>query len=381
MRRTSCALALLALTGCLESVTDFKRDAGALACGTGTAQCGLTCVDLKVDDDNCGTCGTTCPASHACAGSRCLPKDCAATDCSADQVCVNSVACRERLCVNVACATGQTCHLGACEAESCGATPCVPGAVCVAGACTDVQCVGVQCGASATCVTGQCYSLDCAETDCAANQVCLNDVTCEDRRCVNVRCEAGQTCVQGTCRPEACGTMTCSPGNSCVNGTCTDTRCVGVTCAGGKVCREGTCTTGSSGCDAGVLDDPLNCGGCGHVCATPLNAPARCVAGQCGRGPCAAGFVDVDGDATLGCESTCSGLRCTLPDGGTITVTGPPVSEQSAGGFSASPAAGSTAQSNATHRHVGALGEGPGTSGASSNATHRNIGGLNGLQK
>jgi hypothetical protein len=294
-------------------------------------------------------------------------------------VCVNSVACQERLCVNVACPAGQTCRAGACEPEACGTTPCVPGSVCIGGVCTDVACIGVRCAAGSVCITGQCFPEDCPEADCSPSQVCLNGVTCEDRKCVNVRCPSGETCVDGTCRPEACGAVPCPAGNTCVGGACTDTRCLGVTCPAGRVCLQGACVT--SGCDAGVQDDVANCGQCGRVCPAPLNAPPRCTAGVCGRGPCAAGFFDVDGDATLGCESTCTGLLCTLPDGGTVTLTVPPAPEGAVGAFSAAPAAGTSAQSNATHRHSGVLGEAPGASGAASNSTHRNVGGLMGLQR
>jgi hypothetical protein len=376
MRHASFALALLALTACVEGLPANGKDAGT-SCSAGTSACGAGCVNLALDDTNCGACGTSCAAGEACAGSRCLPQSCGGASCGAEQVCVDAITCRERLCVNVVCPAGQACRAGACEPESCGEVRCPPGAVCVGGVCADVQCAGVQCGAGRTCIAGQCFTLDCAETDCAEGQVCVNAMRCEDRRCVNVRCGAGQTCVEGACRADACGAMPCPPGNTCLNDACTDTRCVGVTCTGAKACREGACVA-TGACDAGLPDDPLNCGACGNVCPTPVNAPARCVASQCRRGPCAAGFVDLDGEATPGCESRCTGLSCTRPDGGTVTLSAPPVTEQRTGGVSSSP---TTTQGNAAHRHVGALGEPPGTAGATSNGSHRHVGGLTGLRK
>jgi hypothetical protein len=139
----------------------------------------------------------------------------------------------------------------------------------------------------------------------------------------------------------------------------------------------GTCTA-PSGCDAGIQDDVANCGACGVVCPTPLHATARCAAGRCGRGPCAAGFFDVDGEATPGCEARCEGRVCTLPDGGALTLSAAPLPDTSAGGLSSSAA---VEQANGAHRHTGALGEGPGTSGETTNAAHRNIGGITGLQR
>src|SRR5271156_4303382 len=40
-------------------------------CATGWTQCGLACVDIENDPDNCGACGHVCPPGVACSGGVC----------------------------------------------------------------------------------------------------------------------------------------------------------------------------------------------------------------------------------------------------------------------------------------------------------------------
>ncbi len=52
-----------------------KFDANTFAyplCGSGLVQCGGQCVSLLTDGQNCGTCGTPCPANSTCTGGRCI---------------------------------------------------------------------------------------------------------------------------------------------------------------------------------------------------------------------------------------------------------------------------------------------------------------------
>lgn len=78
----------------------------------------------------------------------------------------------------------------------------------------------------------------------------------------------------------------------------------------------GNCATGyhdcdadaSNGCEINVSDDPLNCGGCGIVCAAD-NATSACVAGQCAVASCEPGFDDCDLDPSNGCEVALNSLE------------------------------------------------------------------------
>jgi hypothetical protein len=115
-------------------------------------------------------------------------------------------------------------------------------------------------------------------------------------------------------------------------------------------------------CDGGTGDvqsDVANCGACGNVCPAPLNSAPACRAGHCGHAACAPGFFDIDGAQTPGCESTCAGTVCTLPDGGTVNLTSPPVPESGlAGGASVNGSSlGANIQSNSAYTNFAAVGE------------------------
>jgi hypothetical protein len=57
--------------------------------------------------------------------------------------------------------------------------------------------------------------------------------------------------------------------------------------------------------DVSLDTDPNNCGTCGHVCVIN-HAFVGCVAGQCQMTRCDVGFMDLDQDASNGCEYECS---------------------------------------------------------------------------
>jgi hypothetical protein len=62
---------------------------------------------------------------------------------------------------------------------------------------------------------------------------------------------------------------------------------------------------GNSGeCDADLENDPANCGECGRVCSL-FGAFSECVAGRCVIDECAAGYRDLNGKASDGCEYKC----------------------------------------------------------------------------
>src|SRR5262249_39028133 len=103
------------------------------------------------------------------------------------------------------------------------------------------------------------------------------------------------------------------PGGTCL-GECTagTTLCAGTTliCVGGQGPTLEICDGKDNNCD-GVIDDgfdlmndPLNCGTCGHVC-TAQNAIGGCQNGMCVVTTCQPGYANLDGESSNGCEYKC----------------------------------------------------------------------------
>ncbi len=95
----------------------------------------------------------------------------------------------------------------------------------------------------------------------------------------------------------------------------------GFNCQPAQVCWEGKCT---SDCPAGLArcgqecadlqSDPRHCGDCDNACEY-ANASAECSGGSCSMTSCKAGFVDLDGLNTNGCEYACSPSGAETCDG------------------------------------------------------------------
>jgi hypothetical protein len=84
--------------------------------------------------------------------------------------------------------------------------------------------------------------------------------------------------------------------------TCNGTGCV-YTCATNLADCDGN---PNNGCEANILTDPLNCGGCAtapndpRVCAAGGSHAQTCNNGMCG---CPAGWADCNGERNDGCET------------------------------------------------------------------------------
>ena len=135
-------------------------------------------------------------------------------------------------------------------------------------------------------------------------------------------------------------------------------------------------TDSDAGTDAGTDAGQIDAGNCA-ACPMPVHAPARCIAGQCGRGPCEPGFFDFD-PAIFGCETSCLGSSCTLGDGGAVTLTMPPLSET--GMVSQTPSSGSSygsaVQTSTGYSNFGTLGEPTPAGPEQTSSTYRNRGGF-----
>src|SRR5579883_636288 len=177
-------LSLVAGCGGGASSVNASTDGGLpcnLSCGSFSC-CGNSCVDPQVDRNNCGGCGSRCPASASvCSGGRCVcPTTCGAQCADLNTDPENCGACGDRcpssqkVCVGGTCQCPLWCN-GACvdpwtDSANCGAcgVACPIQATCLArqcvcnGACIDEQTDSGNCGAcgevcSGTCTGGRCF--------------------------------------------------------------------------------------------------------------------------------------------------------------------------------------------------------------------------------
>lgn len=155
-------------------------------------------------------------------------------------------------------------------------------------------------------------------------------------------CASSVTCLAGVCT--ACGeAVACRPGQLCKNGAC-EGCATAADCNAGQACQAGLCTDcPNEGEPIDITRDPRHCGACGNECAAPLHAAAACKKSACTRAPCEAGYFDLDGPTTVGCEAQCAGTRCTTPSG-VVTLSDPPLPEAGLA-FQGQAAGGSVADS------------------------------------
>ncbi|MSP26299.1 MAG: hypothetical protein EXR75_14315 [Myxococcales bacterium] len=238
---------------------------GAEACQGGLLACGTSCVDARVDPENCGKCGDACAEGEVCSLGTCgltcgggLTLCVVAPEASPTDPPVP-------MCIET---SANPSHCGACNA------PCATGEVCQAGACA-TECVG----GTTKCQVGDAAPV-CVDT-------ALDPSHCGD---CTTACAAGQVCQAGACVTECVGgTTKCEDPNKvelCVDvqsntAFCGD--CMTV-CAAGEICSAGkcalSCVGGTTKCGNACTNtqlDPANCGICGKACSAGL----ACVVGKC----------------------------------------------------------------------------------------------------
>lgn len=252
-------------------------------------------VDLSTSLDNCGSCGDVCnfeQANETCEAGMCNFAGCQEGfgDCNMNLI---ADGCEASLLQASAC--------GSCDNVCEGATPlcdrrdggvlCVPSCIepdeeCE-GRCVDITTDPMNCS--------MCGAADCvAPTNAVA--------TCEASMC-SFACDAGR----GDCNDmeeDGCEVDTNSSVEHC--GTCGEA-CEGMnavwTCDS-SICAIDRCEsdqfqdcdmTDATGCEVDLMNDPMNCGGCGDVCE-----------GVCQNGYCDP-IVDVEGRASHVCLRRLSG--------------------------------------------------------------------------
>lgn len=130
--------------------------AQCLNCPQGQSYCNGGCLDTSADAKNCGACGNVCPMGQGCVNSKCGG-------------CANNLTSCGGVCVDV-----QT------DAKNCGmcGTLCQMGQPCVAGKCAG--CIQGLNNCNGKCVDLSTDSLNCGA--CGLN--CMNGKTCVAKKCV-----------------------------------------------------------------------------------------------------------------------------------------------------------------------------------------------------
>ncbi|TDP76638.1 hypothetical protein [Bradymonas sediminis] len=138
--------------------------------------------------------------------------------------------------------------------------------------------------ASSTCVSGQCAVATCDagfdDCDMDPSNGCEAELDSIDDcgSCGNV---CGFNNASALCDGGACALDACEPGFEDCNANQVD------------------------GCEVDTNSNLSNCGGCGNVCAL-AHAQTQCVAGACELDTCLAGWTDLNGDPSDGCEYQCT---------------------------------------------------------------------------
>jgi hypothetical protein len=113
------------------------RSGACIVCGNLTA-CNNECIDTQFNEENCGSCGTTCPNTNfACQNGRCVRCPPGLTGCHGE--CVDTRHSIEHCgTCNNTCLGSQTCVNGVCTPRCTANNPCPRPQVCCAGVCCGV---------------------------------------------------------------------------------------------------------------------------------------------------------------------------------------------------------------------------------------------------
>lgn len=170
----SCAGRTCGDDGCAGTCGSCGADGtcagGTCVCSGATEDCGGVCVDVRVDEANCGACGTTCAPTEQCNAGDCGPPGACTPDC-----------------------TGRSCGDDGCGG-TCGECP--AGRTCAMGG----MCL---CSASETMCGSECVDLRTVARHCGAcDRACAREERCSAGMCVpagDADAGTGPDAVDGAC--------------------------------------------------------------------------------------------------------------------------------------------------------------------------------------
>jgi len=227
-----------------------------LTCPPGTTNCDGACVDTDTDPDYCGDCTTSCAFDHAQA--TCLAATCVMGPCDAGF---------QNLDGQDANGCEYTCPVWPTSPELC----------------------------------------DTVDNDCDGDVDETFDLQNDPVNCGTCGTVCGYPNAQSLCVTGGCQMGPCLAGYRDLDGQ--DGNGCEYTCPVSPPVAE-VCNGVDDNCDGNVdeifdlQNDPTHCGDCTTVCSY-ANAMALCVSGACNLGPCNAGFMDLNGSPSDGCEYTC----------------------------------------------------------------------------
>jgi hypothetical protein len=289
------------------------------------------CYDLSSSPANCGACGKACATTDPNGTEACVNSECS-LKCNGEYVnclgtCVAPLASNDANCggcgnVCVSLNGTNTCTSGACVND------CSPGYM---------HCVGPASAGCETDIGDDVNNCGACDNVCAS----LPNVVADGLSCTSGQCTLGpSSCAPGYANCDGSAANGCESQSSsdlhncggCASAAGVDCTTLPNVMAGGVACVSGKCVVNT--CDSGYIPcgtpasctstatDPMNCNGCGNVCALPNVAIDGCSASACTVGTCAAGYADCDMVASDGCEinttndpNNCGGCASACWDG------------------------------------------------------------------
>lgn len=289
--------------------------------------CDFGCVDMSLDDENCGACGERCGPDETCAAGGCISLGICSKNnggCSADAFCMDIGGTAACLCMPGFTGTGLVCApCTACSSSEFMTATCTPTTDTVCNACTSCNqgdFTSTPCSATADAVCAACTP-GCLDTD-YESQACggTSDLVCTPCTICTIGTYAATQCIgtqDRTCAPCDTNCAQCfGPGNSCVQ--CN----IGFTLVGGtcvmSMCGNGMLELGED-CDDGDLDPG---DGCSDMCQ--VEAGSYCFGEMfsvCRSGTCvteAATALPLGSDFVLDGAGTASAAGLTFSTRSTI---------------------------------------------------------------